>query len=76
MCLRSLRLIWRLGFKEAGVIQRTCEPNAAGENSSFIFTVRVKSVPLCHFKFANVVLHMPVKECFETHLKKWRNKQF
>ena len=26
--------------------QRTCEANEAGENSSFIFTVSVKSVPL------------------------------
>ena len=40
----------------------TCEANAAGENSSFIFTVCVKSVPRYHFKFAYVVLQMPVKE--------------
>ena len=30
------------------------EANAAGENSSFIFTVCVKSVPLYHFKLAYV----------------------
>ena len=36
-------------------MERTCEANAAGENSSFIFTVRVKSVPLCHFKLAHVL---------------------
>ena len=37
---------------------RTCEANQAGENSSFIFSVCVKSVPLYHFKFAYVVLDM------------------
>ena len=40
---------------------RICEANPAGENSSFIFTVFVKSVPLYHFKLAYVVLHMAVK---------------
>ena len=35
--------------------------NAAGENSSVIFTVCVKSVPRYHFKLAYVVLHMAVK---------------
>ena len=29
--------------------KRTCETNAAGQNSSFIFTVWVRSVPLYHF---------------------------
>ena len=42
-------------------LKRTCEANPTGENSSFIFTVCVKSVPLYHFKFAYVVLHMAVK---------------
>ena len=32
--------------------KRTCEANPAGKNSSFIFTVCVKSVPLYHFKLA------------------------
>ena len=41
--------------------QRTCEANQAGENSSFIFTVCVKSVPRYHFKLANVVLQMAAK---------------
>ena len=45
----------------------TCEANAAGENSSFISTVCVKSVPHYHFKLAYVVLQMAVKEFFETH---------
>ena len=40
--------------------QRTCEANAAGQNSSFIFTVCVKSVPVYHFKLAYIVLHMAV----------------
>ena len=48
--------------------KRTCEANAAGENSSFIFAVCVKSVPLYRFKLAYVVLHMAVKEFFDHHL--------
>ena len=48
--------------------KRTCEVNPTGENSSFIFTVCVKSVPLDRFKLAYVVLHMAVKGAFETHL--------
>ena len=43
----------------------TCEANAAGENSSFIFTVCVKSVRLRHFKLAYVFLHVAVKEFFK-----------
>ena len=42
-------------------MQRTAEANPVGENSSFIFTVCVKSVPLYHFKLAYVVLHMAVR---------------
>ena len=49
-------------------LERTCEANVAGENSSFIFTVCVKSVPLYHFKLACVVLHMAGKDFLETHL--------
>ena len=41
-------------------VQKTCEVNAAVENSSFIFTAYVKSVPLYHFKLAYVVIHMAV----------------
>ena len=41
--------------------KRTCEANEVDENSSFIFTVCVKSVPLYHFKLAYVVLQMAVK---------------
>ena len=51
--------------------------NQAGENSSFIFTVFLKSVPRYHFKLyyvvdryhfklAYVILQMAVKEFFET----------
>ena len=47
--------------------QRTCVANPAGENSSSIFTVCVKSVPLYHFQLAFVVLHMTVKEFFGSH---------
>ena len=49
------------------VLKRTCEANQAGENNSFIFIICLKSVPLHHFKLAYVVLHMAVKEFFETH---------
>ena len=48
-------------------VERTCEANAAGENSSFVFIACVKSVPFYHFKLAYVVLQMVVKEFFETH---------
>ena len=61
---------------EVSGLQRTCEFNAAGENSSFIFTVGVKSVPRYHFKLAYSVLQMAVKEVFEAHFQKWRNKPF
>ena len=46
---------------------RACKANPAGDISSFIFTVCAKPVPLYHFKFAYVVLHIAVKEFFETH---------
>ena len=32
------------------------------------FLVCIKSVPRYHFKLANVILQMAVKEFFETHL--------
>ena len=41
--------------------KRICEANAAGENSSFIFTVCVTSIPRYHFKLAYVVLNIAVK---------------
>ena len=47
--------------------QRSCEANAAGEHSSFILTVGVKSVPRYHCKLAYAVLHIAVKESFEVH---------
>ena len=50
-----------------GLRERTCEAYTAGENSYFIFTVCVKSVPLYHFKLTYVFLHMATKEFFETH---------
>ena len=42
------------------------EANAAGENSSFILTVCVKSVPLSYFKLACVVQHITFKQFFGT----------
>ena len=56
--------------------KRTCEANAVGENSSFIFTVCVKSVPRYHFQLAYVVLQMAVEEFFETHFYEGRNRPF
>ena len=47
------------------VVKRTCEANPAGENSSFIFSVCIKSVPLYHSKIACVVLHTAVKNFSE-----------
>ena len=44
----------------------TCLANQVGENSSFIFTVCVKSVPRHYFKLAYVILQMAVKEVFES----------
>ena len=45
----------------------TCEANPSGENSSFIFTVCVRSVLFYYSKLAYVVQHKAMKECFETH---------
>ena len=50
--------------------------NQVGENSSFIFTVCVISVPRYHLKLAYVVLQMAVKEFFETHFLKGINRPF
>ena len=55
-------------------MKRTCEANPVGENSSFIFTVCVKSVPPYPLKFAYEVLHISVKEFFLNPLlemEKW-----
>ena len=38
-----------------------------GENSSFIFTVCVKSVPRYHFKLVYVILQMALKDFYETN---------
>ena len=57
-------------------LERTCEVNAVDENSSFIFTVCVKSVPRYHFQLAYVVLQMAVREFFETHFYERRNRPF
>ena len=44
-------LFWRiLKIQIVVIFFKTCEASAADENSSFIFTVRFKSVPLYHFK--------------------------
>ena len=44
--LLCTKLIVRVSHLFAIFSKRTCEANAAGENSSFIFTVFVISVPL------------------------------
>ena len=49
-------------------VKRTSGANAASENSLFIVTVCVKSVPIYHSKLAYVVPDMAVKEFLETHL--------
>ena len=55
-------------------LERTYEANPGGENSSFIFTVCVKSVPHYHFKLAHVVLYMAVKGTFRKPFLKLRNR--
>ena len=50
-------------------LENTFEANLAGENSSLIFTVCVKSVPLYNFKLVHVVLQMAVKEFSEASSK-------
>ena len=70
-CMFILRKIF-----DSNAVQRTCEANVAFENSSFAFTVYVKSVSLYPFKLAYVILHMAVKEFFETHVLKHRNWPF
>ena len=67
---------FRKGVLHIILIKRTCEADAAGENSSFIFTAGVKSVPRYHFQHGYVVLQMAVKEFFETHFYKGRNGPF
>ena len=47
-------------------LQRTCEANAAGENSSFIFTVS-NQFRVIIFKLAYEVVKMAVKEFFEAY---------
>ena len=46
--------------------QKDLLANQASENSSFIFTVCVRSVPRYHFKVAYVILQMAVKKSFKT----------
>ena len=56
-----------------------CEANPAGKNSSFIFTVCVKSVPFYHFKLAFVVtdtVQYGFQKIFKNPLLKWRNRLF
>ena len=53
-----------------GIPKRTCETNPMSEKNSFILTVCSKSVSLYHFKLDSVVLHLSVKESFETHIEK------
>ena len=58
------------------LLTKNFEANPAGQSSSFIFTVCVKSVPHYHFRLAYVVPHMAVKEFFETHFSEWRYRVF
>ena len=49
-------------FIEKELTQWTCEVNGMGENSSFIFTSYVKTVPVYDFELVWVVLHPPVRD--------------
>ena len=62
----SLQIV-SLKIVQCDISLRICQANPAGETSSFISTVCVKSVPLYHFKLAYVVLDVAIKEFFETH---------
>ena len=48
------------------LLQRTCEVNRMGENSSYNFICYVKTVPVYDFQLVLVVLHKSVKEFFKT----------
>ena len=48
--------------------QRTCEVNTMGENSLFIFTCYVKTVPVYDLKLVLVVLHPSVTEFFKSKI--------
>ena len=61
------RRTFKKGYPPSWTQERTCEAKALADNSSFIFTVCVKSVPLYHSRLAYVVLHIAVKEFFQTH---------
>ena len=49
------------------IIKSHCKASPGGENSSFIFTACVKSVPVYHFKLPCVVLRTAVKKVLKTH---------
>ena len=53
--------------------KRTCEVNTMGENSSFIFTCYVKTVPGDDFKFVWIVVHPTVNEFFKTIYEQEQN---
>ena len=61
-------IVWSWFFSQTHIhtillyAKKICQADAAGENSSFIFTVCVKSVPRYHLKLALVVLQMAVEE--------------
>ena len=66
--IRKCSFIQMRSFRETH-LKRTCSANQAGENSSFIFTVCVKSVPRYYFKLVYVILQMAVKECLKPTFK-------
>ena len=49
-------------------LERKCEANPANENSSFIFTICLKSVPLYHFKLVYVIHHFKHGEIGRSNL--------
>ena len=49
-----------------GILYRTRKVDTMDENSSFIFTYYVKTVPVYDFKLIWEVLHPSVKEVFKT----------
>ena len=84
ICRTPVNILWA---KSQSATTATKTPNKKGKQrkgpvklfqrvkkSPFNFAISVKSVPLYHFKLSYVVLHMAVRELFETHFWKRQNR--
>ena len=55
-------------------LERTCEANVAGKNSSFNFIACVKSVPFYHVKLISPFLEQGFEKFFDSHMKNYMGK--